>query len=467
MKQGIMKKVTALALSVAMITAMSACGKQDGTSGGNDVLMNAFATLSSKAEMSFIQTTTDDMGTRNEGIKEISFVYQQKDGETMLNGDMDGVQHLVYITGNAYYTLQTDGTSYVKDIASSDTLRDYYNFAKSYVQYSNFEGIGLVGNSNVDNILCQRYNRTIDNNGYFKFSDYETVEQTVYVRTDENTVFFIEEKYTDADGTYNPVTLQYKYFDDTNIVVPNAIANAMSQEEYVDTTTGLVVIDDLETTVQERLTEGYYYADGMYGEVPVYSQSWEYKSSTGEVMFYYDFDTDTYTSNLTGEVITEYSKQALAELGEDFETDDNYELGLPNYLTYGGEDIKNKTLPQLYTALLNQNEQSVAEYYDINHITYNDPNYTWSEEQVKAVEEYANTKTVKDILADAENWTNLDDDTKAMLIITARGLNGCVENVNGSYRDLWSLVCAYANIDGEVANMIEQEYEYRVQETTD
>ena len=89
MKQGIMKKVTALALSVAMITVMGACGKQDGISGSNDVLMNAFATLSSKAEISFVQTSMDDMGTRNEGVKEISFVYQQKDGETMLNGDMD------------------------------------------------------------------------------------------------------------------------------------------------------------------------------------------------------------------------------------------------------------------------------------------------------------------------------------------------------------------------------------------
>jgi len=467
MKQGIMKKIMATGLCVAMIATVVGCGKQQSTSGGKDALMNAFIGLNNKAEISFVQTSMDDMETHNAEVAEISFVYQSKGGETMLNGEYDGEHHLVYSVGTSYFTLQADGKQYVRDITATDDLRTYSTWAKGYVAFENFSNIALEGNSNVDNILCQRYHGTSENNGFFKFAGYETIEQTVYVRTDTNSVYYIEEKYVDADSLVNPVIVQFKYFDDTNIVCPSAIANAMTQDEYVDTTTGLVVMDDLETTVQERLEEGYYYADGMYAESPTYTQSWEYRNSTSEVMFFYDFDTDTYTNNLTGEVIKEYSEQVLGELGEDFEIDDSYEIGLPNYLTYGGSDIKNKTLPQLYTALLNQNEQSVAEYYDINHIIYNDPNYTWSEEQIKAVEEYANTKTIKDILADAENWANLDDDTKAILVIVVRGLNGCVENINGSYRDLWSLVSAYANIDGDVANNLENAYEYREQSTED
>ena len=426
----------------AMLWALCGCEKNTDTT---DTFGTAFNGISTIPEMTFVKTTKDDMGVSNPNVEEVNFTYQYTSDETMLEGYKGDVQHIVYTTGTAYYTLQDD--TWVKDISTTDELKEYANFARNYLNPANFQNLELEGNSNVDGIVCQRYHGTGSNDRYFGLTDYDDLEKTVYVRTDTNTVYYIELKFTENPETSsmvlncNPCYIKYKFFGETTIVTPTAIANAISQEEYLEGTTGIVDVDNLDTETKQNLVAGYFLADGTYSNVePAPVISWEQHNDNGEVIATYDVDADVYTNLETGEVVADYSSDFRESREEPTQV-----LGIPNFLSLISEEtIKSKTLPYLWNAVTNGNENTISEYYTADMVLQG--SIAIGDDKKALLEAYVNNKSIKDILADAQNWQSLDDDTKASMLWTVEKLNGYVEMINGQYYDLQSIVFSYANI---------------------
>ena len=200
-------------------------------------------------------------------------------------------------------------------------------------------------------------------------------------------------------------------------------------------------VDNLDTETKQNLVAGYFLADGTYSNVePAPVISWEQHNDNGEVIATYDADADVYTNLETGEVVADYSSDFKESREEPTQV-----LGIPNFLSLISEEtIKSKTLPYLWNAIINGNENTISEYYTADMVLQG--SIAIGDDKKALLEAYVNNKSIKDILADAQNWQSLDDDTKASMLWTVEKLNGYVEMINGQYYDLQSIVFSYANI---------------------
>lgn len=469
-----MKRASKVLIGMIIGTILWAlCGCENGkdTVSDADIFASAFKNLSNAQEMSYIRTAKDEMGNKSPNCftSEINCTYQYTPNETLLEGYIDDEQHIVYTTGSAVYTLK--GDTYVKDIKTDDALNNAVNTAKTYAMTpSHFVTCELEGNSEVDGIMCQRYHGTNGADSFFT-DEYHFMEQTVYVRTDTNTVYYIEIVYTEDESSFsycglNPLVVKMKFFDETNIVVPSAIENAVTEEEYTETTTtGVVDMETVDEETEQSLKAGYYLSDGTYSTSPRFDMDFEEIDGNGKLKGTYESATDTYT-DADGNVTEEYHVVYYRSIGLDDETialmDETdvqgTELTIPNYLEAVGEKgISNKTLVELQNAIRDKTMER-PDYYDIYNIMVVSPSMTLSEEQIGAIEEYANSKKVKDILADAQNYADLTDDEKAVMFLVAEGLNGYVEVIDGSYRDIYGLVIAYAGIEKNEASVLAYDY---------
>ena len=455
-----MRKKLMLSLMAGLVlTMLTGCNTEDNKS---TVFENAFKGLNEKAEMQFTCSSFDEIGTSNPNVNEVSFTYQYEPRQDMLNGKINDEDHMVYQTGGVYYTLTDAG--YVKDTVTDDALRDYYLKAKSYMTYDNFKECVLEGNSEVDGIVCYRYFGTDENDYYFPtLEDYWKVEETVYVRNDTNSVYYIELRYMeDTDGqrqaNFNDVYIKIKFFDETNIVVPDSIENSISRDEYEGSQTGLVDMDNLEETKVDDLREGYYLEDGTYSaNKPMPTMSFEQRDASGNVIAKYDYASDIYTDFITNENIENYSK--VANVIPDVTGNEGATVSygsLPNYMNIDGvTDIGSCTLVYLRDKLKNPREDVIKDYYLASDFVYSadDGNPKWIN-----FAEYINNKTVNEILEDARNWNNLTEEEKGILILTVDCLNGYVENIDGGNRDIKSIVLTLAGIGKTDAQIIRDNF---------
>ncbi len=447
--------VTTAILSGVCTVLLAGCNK---TNSEEDYLRAAFKPLAEKAEMQFEITTTDELGTSNPYEKEVSLTYQYEPRQNMLKGLIDGEDHMVYSTGGVYYTYTPDG--YVKDTYTDDELYAYISKIKGYMVYDNFSNVVKEGTSEVDGVVCYRYYVKDLNDYMFGMNNYDDMEKTVYIRTDTNSVYYIELRYmVNQDGKrygdFNDGYIRVKYFDETNIVVPGQISNAIEKENYDGSGTGLVDMSDLSDETVNSLRSGYYLEDGTYlASEPMLTCDWELRDENGNILKKYTYSSDSLIDMTTGEVTNEYSKVSETQAMYDaigMTTNAQYR----NYLDLG-VDVPNTTLVKLKDMMKDSTQELVLDYYtaeDLFKTGYDFENPKWRD-----FEEYYNNKTVSEILDDAKRYNELTDDEKAIMFYTIDFNNGYVEEIDGGLRTMEKLALEYAGINAAEKDNIEKAY---------